>query len=159
MNPVPDLTDTCHESTPATLSGRYGVKTQAGLTFVEVLVATMLVGVALVPLIQLYPALLETDQEIDTDMRVGTVAGRKMEEIINRLRSDITAVTTGGETCADFPSCWVEWTIGTEFSSAVAGVGSLVTTLVTACVDRNSNSTCDGNDITVRYDAKTTSRP
>lgn len=132
---------------------------QAGLTFIEVLVATFLVGVALVPLVQLYPALLEADQAVDTDTRVGTVAGRKMEEIINRLRADITAVTSGAETCSDFLFCRVEWTITTELSSAVAGVGSLMTIMVTACVDRNGNSLCDGGDIMVRYDAKITSRP
>ncbi|HET6781247.1 MAG TPA: prepilin-type N-terminal cleavage/methylation domain-containing protein [bacterium] len=132
---------------------------QAGLTFIEVLVATFLVGVALVPLVQLYPALLEAEQVVDTDTRVGTVAGRKMEEIINRLRTDITSVTSGAETCTDFPSCWIEWTVATESSSAVVGVGSLVTTMVTACTDGNGNNACDGSDITVRYDAKVTSRP
>lgn len=135
------------------------MRSEAGLTFIEVLVATMLIGVALVPLIQLYPALLETDREVDTDMRVGTVAGRKMEEIVNRLRADITAVTSGSESCSDFPSCHVEWTITTESSSGVQGVGSLVTAMVTACVDANGNALCDVTDNMVRYDAKVTSRP
>lgn len=135
------------------------MKAQAGLTFIEVLVATFLVGVALVPLIQLYPALLETGDVVDTDTRVGTVAGRKMEEIVNRLRADITSVVSGAETCTDFPSCRVEWTVAVESTSAVQGVGSLVTLSITACTDRNGNSACDGGDIIVRYDAKVTSRP
>ena len=135
------------------------MKAQAGLTFIEVLVATFLIGVALVPLIQLYPALLETDQVVETDTRVGTVAGRKMEEIITLLRRDITSVTSGAEACADFPSCRVEWTIATESTSAVQGVGSLITMSVVACMDRNGNNACDSGDILIRYDAKVTSRP
>lgn len=135
------------------------MKSEAGLTFIEVVVATFLVGVALVPLIQLYPALLETDQQVHTDTRVGMVASRKMEEIINRLRSDITAVASGTEPCSDFPFCRVEWTIATESSSATQGVGSLVTMMVKACRDNNGDSVCDGGDIVVQYDAKVTSRP
>ena len=135
------------------------MKSEAGFTLVEVLVAAFLIGVALVPLMQLYPGILEADQEVETDTRVETVASRKMEEIVNRLRSNISAVTSGAETCSDLPNCRVEWTIATEASSGTQGVGSLVTITVKACVDKNANAACDAGEVQVQDDAKVTSRP
>ena len=130
-----------------------------GLTFVEVLVAVLLIGAALVPLMQLYPQILEADQDVESSMRIGTTAGWKMEELIHRLRADINAVSSGGEACSALPSCWVAWTVAAEASSAAQGVGSLKTVSVTACVDRNGNSTCETSEQPVQYDAKVTSRP
>ena len=135
------------------------MRTQAGVSLVEVLVAAMLIGLALTPLMQLYPGLLEADQEAETEMRVGMAASRKMEEIVTRLRNDINAVASGAEACTDLSGCRVEWTIATEQSSAVSGVGSLKTVGVRACMDANGNLSCDAGEVQVRHDAKVTSRP
>jgi len=135
------------------------VRSDAGLTLIEVLVAALLIGVALLPLMQLYPQIMEADQDVETSMRVGTAAGRKMEELLHRLRADITAVTSGTEACSDLPSCRVEWTITTGASSGTPGVGSLRTITVTSCVDGNGNAACETAELPVHYDAKVTSRP
>ena len=133
--------------------------TDDGVTLIEVLVAVMLIGLALAPLMQLYPGILAADQEADLDMRVGTVALRKMEEIIAALRDDIGGIASGAEPCADFPGCRAAWTITAEQSSAVTGVGQLNAVGVLACADADGSLTCDSGEVQVRFDAKVTSRP
>ncbi len=132
---------------------------EAGLTLIEVLVATLLIGVALVPLMQLYPGLLQTNRQDETTMRLGTVAVRQTETIITSLRGNISSVASGAATCADLPACLVQWTIAAEATSAAQGVGQLIDVTVVACVDSNGNSVCDTAEPQVRYDAKVTSRP
>jgi Tfp pilus assembly protein PilV len=135
------------------------MSTEAGLTLVEVLVAAFLIGVALVPLMQLYPQILEADQQSERSTIIGAAAGRKMEELIAGLRADIDSVTSGAETCGDLPSCRIEWTISTETSSGAQGVGSLKTVSVASCMDADGSGTCEDLESPVRYDAKVTSRP
>jgi prepilin-type N-terminal cleavage/methylation domain-containing protein len=135
------------------------VKREAGFSLVEVLVAALIIGIALVPLMQLFPGLLEEGQTDETTMRLGTVAVRQMESLITSLRSNIGSVASGSAACADLPRCWLVWTSTTEASSATQGVGSLVDLSVTACVDSNGNGACDAGETQVRYDAKVTSRP
>jgi Tfp pilus assembly protein PilV len=135
------------------------MNSEAGLTFVEVVVAALLIGVALVPLMQLYPQILEGDLYAEQGTVLGVAGAREMEELINRLRADINGATSGAAPCTDVPSCRIEWTIATEASSGTQGVGSLKTVSVTACVDANGNSVCDASEHPVRYDAKVTSRP
>ena len=131
----------------------------AGVSLIEVLVASLLIGLALVPLMELFPGLLEQDAEAERAMRLGTVAAGKMEEILAALRNDISSVSSGGEACSDLPNCRVEWTVTTETSSATQGVGSLEIVAVTACQDGDGSLSCDPGEAQVRYDAKTTSRP
>jgi type II secretory pathway pseudopilin PulG len=132
---------------------------QDGTTFLEVLVAAMLIGLALAPLMQLYPGILAADQEADVEMRVGVAALRKMEELIAALRDDIAGAASGAENCPDFPGCRLSWTIATEVSSAVSGVGELKTVNLQGCADANGNLACDSGEVQVRFDAKVTSRP
>jgi prepilin-type N-terminal cleavage/methylation domain-containing protein len=135
------------------------MRREAGFSLVEVLVAALLIGVALVPLMQLFPGLIQQDQSDETITRLGTVAVRQMESTITQLRITGGSVASGSATCTDLAQCLVVWTVTTEASSATQGVGSLVDVAVTACVDTNSNSACDATESQVRYDAKVTSRP
>lgn len=130
-----------------------------GFSLVEVLVAALIIGVAVVPLLQLFPGTFGTQQISGDHLRLAAVGVRKSEEIINRLRSDITSVVSGAETCTDLPNCRVEWTIATEASSAVAGVGSLRTLTTIACQDQDASNSCDAGEPQARYDTKITSRP
>lgn len=130
-----------------------------GFSLVEVLVAALLIAMALVPMMQLYPGLMETDLTDETTMRVATVAVRNMESITTSLRNNIASVVSGSATCSDFPNCLAVWTVATEASSATPGVGSLVDVGVTACQDANGNGACDASETQVHYDAKVTSRP
>lgn len=132
---------------------------QAGFTTTELLVAALILGVALIPLLQVVPGTLAPAQVSETDLRLSAAATRKTEEIINRLRADITSVTTGSEACADLTGCRLQWTIATELSSNTQGVGSLRTVATIACRDANANSTCDADEAQVRFDTKVTSRP
>ena len=135
------------------------MRREAGFSLIEVLVAALLIAVALVPLMQLFPGLIQQDQSDETITRLGTVAVRQMESTITQLRNPGGSVTSGSATCTDLPKCLVVWTVTTELSSATQGVGSLVDVTVTACVDSNGNSACDATESQVRYDAKVTSRP
>ena len=135
------------------------MKGESGLTLIEVLVAALLLAGALVPLMQLYPGLVQKNQQDETTMRLGTVVVRQMESILTNLRGSITSVSSGSASCSDLPACLVQWTIATEASSATQGVGQLVDVTAIACVDSNSNGVCDAGETQVRYDAKVTSRP
>lgn len=135
------------------------MKAQAGFSIIEVLVAVLLIGVALVPLMQLYPGLLEEDQVDDVTVQLGAVAVRQTESLINTLRGDISGAASGSATCPDFPGCLLVWTITTEVSSGIPGVGRLVDVAVVACADTNGNGVCDPGETQVRQDAKVTSRP
>lgn len=135
------------------------MKAQAGFTAVEVLVAALLIGVALVPLMQMFPGLLEDDQTDDVTLQLSTVAVRQMESLINTLRGDVAGAQSGSASCPDVPACLVVWTITTEASSGAPGVGALVDISVIACADTNGNGVCDPGETQVEEDAKVTSRP
>src|SRR3990172_5627514 len=69
---------------------------EAGISLVEVLVALLLVGIALVPLMQLYPGTLGFNLDAEYDFRLSAAATRKSEELIGLLR-----VPTGGDIAFD----------------------------------------------------------
>jgi Tfp pilus assembly protein PilV len=135
------------------------VKAQAGFSIVEVLVAALLIAVALVPLMQMFPGLLEQDQIDEATMQLSTAAVRQTESLINTLRGNITGAASGSAACSDVPGCLLVWTITTETSSTTPGVGRLVDVSVIACVDADGNRVCDPGETQVRQDAKVTSRP
>jgi len=135
------------------------MRREAGFSLVEVLVAALLIAVALVPLMQLFPGLISQDQSDEMITRLGTVAVRQMESTITTLRNTGGSVASGSAVCTDLSQCLLVWTVTTEASSATQGVGSLVDVAVTACVDANANSACDATESQVRFDAKVTSRP
>lgn len=135
------------------------MKAQDGFSLVEVLVAALLIGAALVPLMQNFPGLLQESQSDEVSMRLGTVAVRQMESLLNTLRGNITGAASGSATCPDLQGCLLVWTIATEASSATSGVGRLVDVSVVACADTNGNGACDPGETQVRQDAKVTSRP
>jgi type II secretory pathway pseudopilin PulG len=135
------------------------MKAQGGFSLVEVLVAALLIATALVPLMQNFPGLLQEGQSDEVAMRLGTVAVRQMESLVNTLRGNIAGAASGGTACPDLPGCRLVWTITTEASSATSGVGSLVDVSVVACADTNGNGVCDPGETQVRQDAKVTSRP
>ena len=132
---------------------------QAGVTLVELLVAVAIIGVALIPLLQVIPATLAPIQVSDSEVRLAAAGVRKTEELINRLRANIAAAASGAESCADLSGCRLEWTITTEASSAAPGVGALVTVEVVACRDTDASGACDPAEDQVRYATKVTSRP
>jgi prepilin-type N-terminal cleavage/methylation domain-containing protein len=132
---------------------------ERGVSLVEMLVATAIVGVALIPLLQIVPAAMAPIQVSDAEVRLAAAATRKTEELINRLRFNITGVTSGAESCSDISRCLLEWTIATEQSSPTPGVGSLVTLDVVACRDADADATCEPTEDQVRYATKATSRP
>lgn len=135
------------------------IRGQRGFTLVELLVAALILGIAIIPLLQVIPGTLVPAQVSETDLHLGAAATRKAEEIIGRLRADINALTSGAEACADLPNCRLQWTVSTELSSIAPGVGSLRAIATIACRDANANSACDADEAQVRYDTKVTSRP
>ncbi len=135
------------------------MKRETGFSLIEVLVAVLLIAAALVPLMQLFPGLLQQDQSEEAIARLNTVAVRQMESTITSLRNSIGGVASGSAACSDLPQCLVVWTVTTEASSATRGVGSLMDVTVIACVDANANGACDASELQARDDAKVTSRP
>ncbi len=129
------------------------------MTLIELLVATLLVGIAIVPLLQALPGAVAPAQVSDTALRLAAVGVRKTEELTNRLRADINSVASGTEVCTDIPNCRDQWTITTDLSSGTSGVGVLKSITVIACRDSNTNGSCDSTEDQVRYDTRVTSRP
>jgi len=134
-------------------------RSQRGFSLIEVLVAMLIIGVAIIPLLQLLPGTIAPGQISSDELHLGAVGTRKTEELINRLRANIASVVSGGEACPDLPNCRVEWTIATEQSSAVTGVGSLRTLATVACQDNNASATCDAGEPQLLFNTKITSRP
>ncbi|MDR7420071.1 MAG: prepilin-type N-terminal cleavage/methylation domain-containing protein [Armatimonadota bacterium] len=132
---------------------------QSGATLVELLVAVAIIGVALIPLLQIVPATLAPIQVSDTEVRLSAAGVRKSEELTHRLRANIASVTSGAEACSDLSGCRLEWTIATDASSSAPGVGSLVAVEVVACRDADASGACDPAEDQVRYATKVTSRP
>ncbi len=130
-----------------------------GVALLEVLVAAFLIGLALVPLLQLYPRTVGyTVSNLDTTL--SAAAKRKAEEIITRMRpsgSSSTVVPSGTAACTDVPNCLLVWTITTEASSTLGGWLNDVS--VVACQDTDLNNICEAGEPQVRYDTKGTSRP
>jgi len=130
-----------------------------GVTILEVLVAAFLIGLALVPLVQLYPRTIGyTGSNLDTLLSAAAI--RKAEEIITRMRpsgTSSTAVASGTAACTDVPNCLLVWTITTEASSTLGGWLNDIS--VVACQDTDLNNICEAGESQVRYDAKVTSRP
>jgi type II secretory pathway pseudopilin PulG len=135
------------------------MKSETGFSIIEVLVAVLLIGVALVPLMQLFPGLLAENQTDEATMRLGAAAGRQMESLVNALRGNIAGATSGSSGCPDLPGCLLVWTITQEASSTTPGVGTLVDILVIACVNIAGSGRCDPGGTQVEEDAKVTSRP
>ncbi len=65
---------------------------EAGVALVEILVALLLVGIALVPLMQLYPNTLGFNLDAEYDLRLSAAATRKTEELIGLLRVPSTQI-------------------------------------------------------------------
>ncbi len=135
------------------------MKGEEGFSLIEVVVAVMIIGVALVPLVQMMPGLIADDQADEVTLELSAVAVRKIEALGNGLRANVNAVPSGSAACSDLPRCLLVWTVTTETSSTAHGVGALVDVSVTACVDQNGNGACDPGEPQIRYDAKLTSRP
>jgi prepilin-type N-terminal cleavage/methylation domain-containing protein len=135
------------------------MRREDGFSLIEVIVAAMIIGVALVPLMQMMPGLIADDQADEATLQLGTVAVRKMEALTNSLRTNTSAVPSGASVCSDLPRCLLMWTVTTETSTTTQGVGALVDVSVTACVDQHGNGACDAGGPQIRYDAKVTARP
>lgn len=60
---------------------------EAGVTLPEVLVAMLLIGIALVPLLQLYPATIDAGRASEVNTILSAAAVRKAEEVISIIRA------------------------------------------------------------------------
>lgn len=139
---------------------------QEGHTLVEVLVSVLLLAIALVPLLELYPSLVRAN-ESDRDLSVlSPLASGKLETLrLELLRGPLVGPGSGSEPCpppadpGDYfpPNCLLQWEV-TSLQTHPAG-GWLRDAWVVACVDRDSSGACDPGEAQVRYDTRVTSRP
>ncbi|MDR7408262.1 MAG: prepilin-type N-terminal cleavage/methylation domain-containing protein [Armatimonadota bacterium] len=138
---------------------------QQGHTLVEVLVSVLLLALALVPLLELYPSLVAANQS-DRDLSIlSAVASGRLEELRAGLFEGSVGLGTGSEPCPPpyevgdyFPlNCLLQWDV-TSFQTDPVG-GWLRNAWVVACVDGNSSGTCDSGELQVRYETRVTSRP
>ncbi len=98
---------------------------EEGVSLPEVLVAALLIGIALVPLLHLYPGTLGFNLESEFDVRLSAAALRKAEELIGALRATAGTVAFDAASFAQSPSTsvltWTHTPVGTP-SLAVVGV-------------------------------------
>lgn len=131
---------------------------QQGLTLLEVLTSVFLLTLALVPLLQLYPTLLDANRSYRDLEQLGLVAASKLEELSTSLRDGTTGAGSGSQPCDAAPGCVVSWVTTQEAFSPTPGVGSLWHVEVTACSDTNGDG-CGTSDPQVRYQTRVTTRP
>lgn len=110
-------------------------RAQAGVTLPEVLVAMLLVGIALVPLVRLYPGIIDADHASEVTTVLSAVAVRKVEENISILR----APSSGGIT---LDNSVTRGSSGSQTStSATLTIGASATYLVVLVGLRDEDST------------------
>lgn len=130
---------------------------QRGHTLLEVVVAVLLLAVALVPVLQLYPSALAAGASQRDLTSLATTAAGKVEELAQALRGGGLGTGTGSQACSTVPGCRVEWSVQPVLASGRAGWLRQVS--VVACVDRDGSSSCGPGELQVRYDTRVTSRP
>jgi type II secretory pathway pseudopilin PulG len=130
---------------------------QRGATLLEVVVSVLLLAVALVPLLQLYPPLLSAGTAREEATLLGAAASGKLEELAQGLRGGAVGVGTGTESCAAPAGCRLSY--GVQQVAVDPLGGWLRHAWVVACVDSNGNGACDPGEAQVRYETRVTSRP
>lgn len=128
---------------------------QAGHALLEVVVSVLLLGIALVPVVAVYPPLLSA-QEAERDAQVlGLLAVGKLEELAQVLREGGTLPPAGAETCSTPPGCRLEWRVYDVGTDPIAGW--LWQVEVVACLDRNASASCEPEEMVVRDATRVTS--
>jgi type II secretory pathway component PulJ len=130
---------------------------QEGHTLLEVVLSVLLLAVALVPLLQLYPALLSGNRAYQESALLAVAASGKLEELAQGLRGGSVGAATGSEACPAPVGCRLVWTVQDLQTHPTAGWLRHVS--VVACSDANSSGTCDPGEVQVRYETRVTSRP
>jgi len=127
---------------------------EAGQALLEVVVSVLLLGIALVPLVALYPPLLSA-QEAERDAQVlGLLAVGKLEELAQVLRGGGTLPPAGAETCSTPPGCRLEWRVYDVGPDPTVWLWHVE---VDACVDRNASASCEPEEMVVRDATRVTS--
>jgi len=130
---------------------------QSGHTLVEVLASLLLLAVALVPLMELYPALVRVADAREQLALLEQVTVSKLEEVAQGTRLGRVGLGAGGEDCtAALRGCWVRWRVTQVSASPRSWLREVQ---ATACVDANGNRSCDPGELQVGYGTRVTSRP
>ncbi len=130
---------------------------QSGHTLLEVLASLLLLAVALVPLMELYPALVRAADAREQLALLEQVAVSKLEEVAQGTRLGRVGLEEGGEDCTGaLRSCWVRWRVREVSASPRSWLREVWTT---ACVDANGNRSCDPGELQVGHATRVTSRP
>jgi len=129
---------------------------QSGHTLLEVLASLLLLAVALVPLMEVYPALVRAADAREQVALLEQVAATKLEEVAQAARLGRVGLGVGGEDCAAaVRGCWVRW----QVTQVPASSSWLLEVQATACVDANGNRSCESGELQVSYGTRVTSRP
>jgi len=111
-------------------------RSEAGVSLLEILVSLLLVSLALVPLLQLYPGTLGFQLDSEFDLRLSAAAVRKTEEVIGLLRLpagtiEFDAAASRGS-AGPQSSTSAPMTLGANANYVVVQIGIRGTTLVTS---------------------------
>lgn len=111
---------------------------EVGVTFPEVLVAVLLIGIVLVPLLHLYPLTIDADQSSQVHTILSAVAVRKTEEIIRVIRagtsSPVQYDNSVGAAADLVPSSSATLTIAASANYVLILVGIVNTTYTVSAV-------------------------
>jgi type II secretory pathway pseudopilin PulG len=130
---------------------------QSGHTLLEVLASLLLLAVALVPLMEVYPALVRAADAREQVALLEQVAATKLEEVAQAARLGRVGLGVGGEDCAAaVRGCWVRWQVTQVSASPRSWLREVQ---ATACVDANGNRSCESGELQVSYGTRVTSRP
>lgn len=127
----------------------------SGHTLLEVVVSVLLLAMALVPLVQLYPPVLSFARSQQQTELLASVASGKLEELAQVLRAG-GSVAPGFSPCPVAPGCRVVWQVENVQQHPTAGWLRHLRTV--ACVDGNTNHQCDPGEEQVAYETRVTNR-
>ncbi len=116
-----------------------------GVSLIEILAATFLISIAIIPMLALYPNTLGISRETEYNMILGAAAARKMEEVITILRVAPVVFDASGKagsggattfTCASM-------TIGSSANYLVILIGIRGTTAVSSVRVSSPGGACN----------------
>lgn len=125
-----------------------------GQTLLELVGATTIIALALVPALRLMRDSVRVVGELGTSNVLATLCVSKLEEHMQRTAADWSTAATSGDFAAE-GYAGLRFSVVRSDAVADGGVpGSLMSVLVTAWEDRNANGTLDGGEPRVAFATK-----
>lgn len=123
-----------------------------GFTLVEVMVATALLGLVLVALMQIVPSMLKVGTKVEVVTKATFLAEKKTEEIRSLINNDYSADRTQAATAFPSPDALYKFTISDDAAADIKVLN------VTVWNDVDGDGAIDSDEYSVSLDTKMADR-